>query len=955
LSSGYNYCEGEDGLIAPVERFNIPLIKTKLSAPQLRAGMVSRSQLLGHMEASANYPFTLVCAPAGYGKTTLLIHWISNLKKNSKTDHPIVCWLSLDDGDNETDRFLSYWIAAFEKENIGISHDIHTLLQAATLASAQAILTVLINDLEILGNPIYFVLDDYQFISNKTIHEGVTFFLEHLPTNVHLIISTRSDPPIPIARLRSRGQMTEIRADELRFSYEEVECLFNQVMGLNLTANDMTSLEERTEGWIAGLQMAALALKSNPQIIQDDKSLFIKNFSGSNRYILDYLVEEVLNHQPQDIQDFLLQTSILENLNGPLCDAVTDNRVWNLEGVDFNSQAILVYLERSNLFLVSLDTDRLWYRYHHLFASLLRSRNYQLIDIDTVQELYHRASQWYESQGLLGEAITQALAAPDLSYAADLLERNILTFFYLSEITQVHRWLEVLPKALILQHALLCAVYAASIALLPPYPPQSLLEAEKWMQAAEAALSNDFQGRDLARAFIFKIRSYWGRFRGSPPEIVLQLIAKALSLLPMDETAAMDRNQLFIRSAIHTNLGLTYWASGDDEAARKALIQARQMSSACGDLYNESSAIIYLAKISCLHGRLGEAAALCREALTFFVGRQTSLGRRVPYSSEIGIQLAEILIEQNELAGAEKLLNENLELAKWTMDQGTLVRVNLAFAHLAAIHGHQTAAFEYLNEAEKISEEGAGLAGALRVDLWLALSGNSGEYWELARQWGQKFSLVEFGQGSPQREWTISLSLARVILMEEDRLKVRTMRPRLVGLLEWLEQQKWVIQGHGWTHWEIQLCVIECLTRQMMSNKAGALAVLRHALELAAPGGYIRIFVDEGEPIHNLLVELDNEAGQLKPYLRSILSAFSDTSGQPVSSLISSHGLGEQLTARESEILQAMAEGLTNRQIADKLILAEGTVKFYVHEVLEKLGVHSRTQAVIEAKKIKTI
>ncbi len=943
-----------------------PILTTKFFIPHPRPNLVDRPRLLTELNNGVQHTLTLVCAPAGYGKSTILSEWISQSIKDNlfspenklQPDLPCICWLALDPADNDLVHFLSCLLMAFERVHPGISAEASAMLGAFPTPPPQSILTILINDLQKFASAIILVLDDYQYISTKVIQEGMVFLLEHLPANVHLVIATRSDPPIPLARLRARGQLVEIRADDLRFSYEEAAYLFNQVMGLGLTPNDMARLEDRTEGWIAGLQMAALALQGISKTNQPGISSFVQNFSGSNRYILDYLMEEVLSHQSEDIQDFLLQTSILENLSGSLCEAVIGSRSGKPEGDTRTSQSTLEYLERANLFLVSLDSDRLWYRYHHLFVSLLRSRLRQSLDAATVQELYRRASQWYTNQGLPAEAISQALAAPDLTYAADLLEKHILTFFYQSEIMQVHRWLELLPEHLILQHSLLCAVYAATTALLPPYPPESLLAAEKWMQAAEHTLPDDIQSTNLTRPFMYKIRSYWARFRGEPTEIVLQLIANASSLLPEDPSLPMDRNQLYIRSALQTNLGLTYWASGDDEAARQAFMHARTISSACEDLFNASGSINNLAKISCLRGLLGEAATLCREALEYFESQHAYLGHRVPYSGEIGIQLAEILIEQNKLDEAEQLLKENIELAQWTVSGNILLRGHLALARLAAARGDPAAAFEYLNETEQISKEGAGLAAAQRLNLWLTLSGDNPEYKDLARQWGQKFSLVEFTQGPPQMEWTISLALAHLILEEVEPLlagKTKAPTPGLVTLLAWLERQEKAIQARGWVHWEIQLRVIECLARQILGDKPGTRAALRCALELAAPGGYIRIFVEEGEPLRKLLVEFDKAAGGLSPYIHKLLSAFPDTSVRLSVPPNISGGFVESLTAREIEVLQIMAEGLSNHEIAEKLFLAEGTVKFYVHAVLEKLGVHNRTQAVIEAKKQKII
>ncbi len=747
-------------MIAPAAHFAVPLIKTKLSAPQLRAGLVARPQLLLQLKESAGKPFLLICAPAGYGKTTLLINWIADLKRSPDIGSSTFCWLSLGEGDNEPIRFLSYLVASFETAGIAISAEAHTLLQSTTPPPLQTVLAVLINDLEKLDNPIFLVLDDYQFISNTAIHAGLTFLLDHLPSNVHLVIATRSDPPIPVARLRARGLMDEIRANDLRFSYAETDCLLNQLMDLGLTQEDTTRLEERTEGWIVGLQMAALALKGISQTDYSKISLFVKSFSGSNRYILDYLVEEVLNHQPQEIQDFLLQTSILENLSGPLCDTVTGNLSWKMAEELQNSQQILEYLERTNLFLVALDSDRQWYRYHHLFASLLRSQLRQSMKAPKIQELYCRASQWYESNGLLAEAISQALLSPDLSYAGEILERHILPFFFQSEITQVHRWLELLPETLILQHPLLCAVHAATLALLPPYPPKSLPEAEKWMQAAEQGLSTALQWGDRIRTFIFNIRAYWAYFRSEPPEVVLQLISNASALLPADQSALVDPSQLFIRSALQTLTGLTYWAAGEDQTAEQAFILAQHYSRACNDLLNETASIIKLIEISCLQGRMEEAASICRKALAASERPTAYLRHRTPHSAFIGIQLAEILIEQKKLELVEQLLQENIRLARWNESHDVMLRGHLDLAHLAAMQGDPAAAFEYLNEAEKISEVGAGLAAAHRANLWLTLELREPQYIDLARQWGQNYSLVEFRKCPPQMEWIISLVLA---------------------------------------------------------------------------------------------------------------------------------------------------------------------------------------------------
>jgi len=466
-----------------VERFGMPLIRSKLSAPQVRAGMVARPQLLRQLGIGTLAPFTLVCAPAGYGKTALLTDWIAHLKNAPKYPNLVIGWVSLDNGDNDPIRFLNYLVAAVETGDTGTSIDARRMLRSKTEPPLQTILSVLINDLEELTFPIFVVLDDYHAITNKAIHESMAFLLDHLPSNVHLILATRSDPPIPLARLRIRRQMIEVRAADLRFSYEEAESLFNGIMGLGLTPKDMTTLGDRTEGWIAGLQMAALALKGILQTKPDEISFFISNFAGSNRYILDYLVEEVLNQQPQGIQDFLVQTSILNSLSVPLCDIVTGIRLMASEGETPSSQPILEYLERSNLFLVSLDTNRVWYRYHHLFADLLRARLEQNAP-QQVPELHTRASDWYEQNQRYPEAIEHAL---DYGRASRLIEVLVEERMRAqSGITHLWGWIRRLPPEIVLTRPWLCIMQAMSAMFL-----NDVDRIEPFLRAAEEAMHPD--------------------------------------------------------------------------------------------------------------------------------------------------------------------------------------------------------------------------------------------------------------------------------------------------------------------------------------------------------------------------------------------------------------------------------------------------------------------------------
>jgi LuxR family maltose regulon positive regulatory protein len=927
-----------------------PILPLKLHIPSLRKGFIPRPQLIAQLDEvwQPDKRLALVCAPAGYGKTSLIASYILHLQEGKGVFLvcPAFAWLSLDQADNNLPRFLLYLIEALKKflthQQYLDCQEAIKLLEGSQQVPPLDILTVLLNGLSESPTPLIFVMDDYHCITKTTVNEIVQFLLVNMPSHMRFLLATRVDPRLKLSQLRAHNQMVEIRTGELQFTLAESSDFLNRTFNLSLTKEQIALLANRTEGWAVGLQMAALSLQG-----RDNPQGFIQAFSGSHHLILEYLMDEVLNRQPPDFQEFLLRTSILERLCGESCDYLLDQPK--------TSQAMLESLERMNLFLVPLDDENRWYRYHHLFASLLRSRLRQALDAVLIKELYRRASQWYESQGLLADAIAQALAAPDPTYAADLLEREILPFFYLSEIMQVHQWLELLPKSVILQRPLLCAVYAASISLLPPYSPKSVWAAEEWMQVAEQALATEFPNRIISQAFIFTMRSFWARWLSESPEIIFQLITKALSVLPSDPGIKLSREQLYVRSALQTNLAMTYWAAGDEEAARQAFLDARRINSASNDLFNASGSINYLAKIHVLHGQLMEAAMLCQEALTFFDSHQTHLGHRVPFSAEIGIQMAEILIEQNKLAEGEQLVKESFELAKWTMGENILFRGNLILARSAAFRRDSTAAFKYLDEAEKIYTGGASLVCAQRASLWLALSDKHPEYLDLAKQWGQAQTLVEFQKGLPQVEWTISLVLARLILVDQDSLLAgngETSDPQIISLLEWLERQEMAAQSHDWAHWEIQLRLIECMARRSIGDNPGALAALHHALELASPGGYILVFLEEGELLRKLLSCLSKEAGGLSLYLNKLQAAFTDRSDQLVHPSGSGEGLIEPLTGREMEVLLLICQGFSNQEIAEKLVITISTVKKHNYSIFGKLGITNRTQAVVRAKQI---
>lgn len=917
--------------------------------------MVARGRLLARLDDGK--PLTLITAPAGYGKTTLLSGWTATLKTNRSSKvapvfvAPVVCWLSLDGFVNDLQYFLAYTLQAL-KESLAPAQ--HQASQAAIAAyrSPQAglpqeLLNTLLNSIGQSPRTYVLILDDYHNVTDAAVHQAVQYILSNQPGNLRLVISSRTDPPLALAQLRVHDRLCEIRMADLAFTYDETLEFLNHRMELNLSEEDIASVEQRTEGWAAGLQMTATLLKG-----RTDRRQFIQAFSGSHRFVLEYLLEEVFNRQPAAIQSFLLRTSILERLCAPLCDAVAGKNAGDGEErgarqpfLQASSQDMLEYLERANIFLVALDEERQWYRYHHLFAELLRHRLMQTSGAETVKGLYRRAIQWYESHGYTPEAIALALTSPETELAADLLEMHVLKYFYQSEITLVNHWLAALPDTQLRRRPLLCAVYAATIALLPPFPVQSLPAAEKWMLIAEQLLDQNPQGQTLARAFALNIRSYWARFQGAPFEEIARLVHQALAIHPAGSAGADEMSYLRIRSAVQTNLALAYWGQGNEPAAHSTFIQAVDSCRASGDLFNEAACISCLVTMEYFHGDLNQAAALCREALADFDNQQELLGRRAPYTAEIGIRLASILIEQNRLEEAEKQLKENMELAKWTMAHNILIRGNLEYSRLEAARGNLDKALRHLAESEAISPEGSLLSGAQRAWLGLAFRDRNPELFQQALEWAHQQPLSEFGADSPQVTWTLSSTRAEIELTS----------PPSPSLIDWIERQKEAMHSRGLTHWEVRLLILEGLARQKQGDHQAALAAFRGALELAEPGDHVRVFVESGETVRGLLAEIATLAPASAAYVKKLLAAFPGASKRTIQSQAAGEGLVEALTRREIELLGLICQGLSNQEIAEKLFISLSTVKKHSYSIFQKLGVSNRTQAVLAAQKLSLV
>jgi LuxR family maltose regulon positive regulatory protein len=584
------------------------LLATKLYIPPLRKNLVPRLRLIQVLNEAwqSNKKLSLISAPAGYGKTTLASEWLGGLQVDTS-------WLSLDKADNDPTRFLVYLIAALQQIDRRIGEQTGMMLQSGQPLPTEILLTALINEINGVSTPFILVLDDYHVIEAIQIHQELEFLVDHQPRQMHLVIITREDPPLPLPRLRARGQMVEIRQDDLRFSMDECSDLLNQVMRLNLSRTDIAALERRTEGWVAGLQLAALSMRG-----RDDLTGFIQAFTGSSHYVLDYLIEEVFKQQPADVQDFLLKTSILDRLSGPLCDAVAN---WT------NSRDLLEHLEHANLFIVPLDQSCSWYRYHRLFAELLRQRLHATNALSE-NNLHRLASQWFANQGFIPEAIHHTLQASDWDRAAALISENAVSMLRSGELVTLLSWLKALPNEVIFTHPDLCQNCGWALTL-----TGQLDAAEVYLQQAENIARED----EALLGPILVARAYHLRVRGDIP-LAIDYAHRALSILP--QTDALSRGLAAL------TLGLTYWNIGDYQESEQAFLEVDRAAQQSGNHYARLTALTYLGNIQAVNGHLHRAAEFCQQVI--------QLGGQSPTVAPAHIGLASLFYEWNQLDLASK-------------------------------------------------------------------------------------------------------------------------------------------------------------------------------------------------------------------------------------------------------------------------------------------------------------
>jgi LuxR family transcriptional regulator, maltose regulon positive regulatory protein len=895
-----------------------PLLETKLHVPRPRRALVARPRLTGRLDRGAESRLVLVSAPAGFGKTTLLAEWLAAAPGGARS----VAWLSLDPGDNEAQTFWAYLIGALQTVAPEVGAGALPLLQGSPPPPIETILAALLNELGAVPNDVVLVLNDYHVVDAPDIANGMAYLLEHLPSQIHVVIATRADPALPLARLRGQGELVEIRAADLRFTPDEAAAYLNEAMGLDLAAGDVAALEARTEGWIAALQLAALSLQG-----RDDAAGFISGFAGDDRYIVDYLVEEVLHRQPADVRGFLLETSILDRLSGPLCDAVTGHA---------GGTAMLEALERANLFLVPLDDRRRWYRYHQLFADVLRAHLGKERP-DQVPGLRRRASIWYEQNGEPSEAIRHALAAGDSARAADLVERAIPATVQSRQETTLRRWLEALPDDLLHDRPVLSNAYAGSLLVRGEVEgvEERLRDAERWLDAtAEAA---DPPSGPSGRMVVVDE----GAFRRLPGSLAVHRAGQALILGDVAGTVAHARRALDLvseddhlsRGGAAGLLALASWTGGDLEAATRWYAVGMASLEKAGHLSDAIGCALALADIRLAQGRLHDALR------TYEHGLQLATGGGGPVlrgAADMHVGMSELFRERDDRQAASQHLLVSQELGEQSGLPQNRYRSRVAAARIRQTEGDPDGALGLLDEAEHLYvgdfSPDVHPVAAVKARLWIA-QGRIAE----AVGWARERGLSAADELSYLHEFEHA-TLARLLLAQGigDRAghgvdAAAELTGRLLATAE----------AGGRNGSAIDILVVQAIARRASHDSAGALDSLARAMALAEPEGYVRVFIDEGPPMADLVREAAKR-GIAPTCVRRLMAAI----GDPEHGTRVRQALIEPLSERELDVLRLLSTDLDGPRIAAELVVSLNTVRTHTKNIYAKLGVNNRRAAV---------
>lgn len=891
------------------------LLFTKFHIPSVRASLVRRDRLIEQLNQGNVCKLILISAAAGFGKTTLLSEWLPQARMP-------VSWLSLDEDDNEPSRFWTYFVAALQQSLSEVGESTLAMLRSTESTSFESFLIPLINEIANLQGDYALVLDDYHLITARPIHEALSFLLDHLPPQLHLAIASRVDPPLPLARLRACSQLTELRAADLRFTVTEAASFINQSMQLNVSNKQVEAIQERTEGWIAGLQLAALSMRD-----AEDISTFIESLKGSQRYILDYLVEEVLERQPKPLQSFLFRTSILERMCGSLCEAVVG------EDSSVDGTETLEQLEHRNLFVVPLDNERNWYRYHHLFGELLRHHLHRK-ELLQVPEYHRRACGWYEQNKLAVEAIQHAIAAQDFNWAANLIEREVQTTNPRIESAMLLTWLGALPREMVWTRPWLSFSYAWVLTFSPQYEA-----AADALQNTERLLKQQKQdspsvNTKILWGLVAAVKGAQARQRGEV-SVAIALCEQALRQLPQDDSR--------VRAMVLQNLGVTYFVADSFEPAVGVLTEMTRIGHKRG-MADPAIAGLYLqAQFQALRGQMERAIALCQQGVDLAKKR----GWMATYAGVlVQVAMGEFLREQNQLEAASRHLSESIERGTQTRQLGVMMGY-ITLARVRQAQGDTQGTWEAIRAAE---QQKTWLwptilsVAACKARLHLA-QGNLDEAIAWAEDSGLgvddelRYSSCDRLQYGSELDY---LTLARVLIA----------RGRLANASErhFDDAMRLLIRLHDFATGARKARVMEVLMLQSLIWQARgdlerALSVLDVALNIPPKGDYIRLFVDEGKPMIELLLDAASRGIHPK-YVSRLLAAFGRIIIPAIQPLI------EPLSERQLEILRYLETGFSNQAIADKLFVSLAAVKWHARNIYGKLNVSNRTQAVHRAREL---
>ena len=904
----------------------IHLLRTKLFIPPPHPDRVERPRLFARLDAGLRARLALVSAPAGFGKTTLLSTWIS-LREVA------AAWVALDRRDNDPTRFWSYFLAALQTRQPDLGRSAQAMLQSPQPPPLEAILTSVVNEISLLPVEILLVLDDYHTIENPDIHQGIAFLLEHGSPQLHLLIASRSEPPLPLPQLRVRRELVELGPDDLRFSYDEAAAFLSRVMKLDVSTADINLLEQETEGWVAGLQLAALSMQTS-----EDISSFIHSFSGSHRYVFDYLAQEVLQQQPVEVQEFLLESSILENLSGNTCDAVLGRQ---------GSQSILEQLEHAHLFLVPLDQQRTWYRYHHLFSEFLRTRLQQVYPRERINALHLRACTWYDQQGHYLEAIDQALEAEDTALSTDLIVQNIDAIFANSELTTLLGWIDRLPGDIFEE------LHSMSIIAAWAYHSTGQHNtARHYLDLAEMALGVKADGSEasrqspvptrLALAEITCIRANLAFYEQDLGRVA-SLSKLAKEYLAGTEIPGYYHNAGSLQAVIEFNQALVSEYTGDISEAIRSFEETKRLSQLWKNPHLLALSNSHLGHLLVVQGKLRQAAQLYRTAIK---EAETIGSRPLLMSGMVRVGLGNILYEWNELEQARKYLDEGNELGKQWANIETTIPGYVGLARLFFSWGSPEQALSLLEEITRFVES---MYAPLSTNLIRA-----------ERAW----MLLKLGERREAQIW-IEGNLERVgdfipYMQEEDVIylaRLLTALNRHPEALHLSDRLLEPVETGGRTGRLVEILVIRALAFHGLGETASALEALQRSLILAEPEGYQRTFLDADEKMQSLLALVKGEpSGYALQLLRSLGKPIRPPSvparrtPEPIPP--ESDVPIEALSERELEVLRLIARGYSNQQIADQLYISLNTTKTHVKNILGRLQVENRTQAAARAREL---